>query len=143
MRTTKAFTVIELLVTFGIIAVLATVAAPTYSKYRIRAKVSSMFTAASAAEFAVQNDYFNQNNSFAGITYSAGSQPFLIPQTSTISSMAISAGVITITGNSADLGGRSLNLVFTPIISNGEINWSCAITAAYVTYAPPQCQNTI
>ena len=119
MRTTKAFTVIELLVTFGIIAVLATVAAPTYSKYRIRAKVSSMFTAASAAEFAVQNDYFNQNNSFAGITYSAGSQPFLIPQTSTISSMA------------------------TPSISNGEINWSCAITAAYVTYAPPQCQNTI
>lgn len=101
-----------------------------------------MFAAASAAELAVTNDYFNQGNSFSGIAYSNGSQPFTTAQSTVISSIAISAGVITITGNTSELGGRAINLVFTPSVANSDITWACTTSSStFFEFVPAACQN--
>ena len=138
----RAFTLLELLVTFIIVAVLVVIGVPTYSKYRVRSKVATMFAAAGAAELAVTNDYFNQGNSFSGIAYANGSQPFTTAQSTIISSIVISAGVITITGNSTELGGRAINLVFTPSVVNNDISWACNTSSStFFELVPAACQN--
>lgn len=138
----RAFTLIELMVTFAIVAALAIIGVPAYSKYRVRTKVATMFAAAGAAQFAVANDYYNQGYTFSTIAYANNSQPFTTPQSSAISSIAISAGIITVTGNSADLGGRTINLIFTPSITNNDITWACATSSStYFEFVPLSCQH--
>jgi prepilin-type N-terminal cleavage/methylation domain-containing protein len=138
----KGFTLMELLITLSIIAILAVVAVPTYSKYRTRAKVATMVSAASAAQFAVATDYFNNNYSFAKTTFTAGSQPFLQPKSNFISSMYVQQGWVWVNGNSAKLGGRSINLAFGPTVVNNSITWTCYAPAQYFEYVPETCRNT-
>lgn len=139
----KAFTLIELLVIFGIIAILGLIGVPAYNKYRIRAKLGVMVSAASAAKLSVVNDYFNQNNSLTNIDYAAGSQPFLVPQSSFITSIAIVNGVVTVTGNASDLGDRAIVLRFTPTVVGSDFTWTCATDPSFYEFAPEQCHNPI
>lgn len=66
-RNNKGFTLVELLVIIGIIAVLATISIPMYSNYRI-----SAYRAAAKAALVegAQNmeRYFTRNNTYAGAT---------------------------------------------------------------------------
>jgi len=138
----KAFTLIELMVTLAIVAALAIIGVPAYSKYRVKTKVATMFAAAGAAQLAVTNDYYNQGYTFSTISYANNSQPFTTPSSSVISSIAISAGIITVSGNSAELGSRGINLVFTPSVSNNDITWLCSTNStAYFEFVPVSCQN--
>lgn len=138
----KAFTLLEMIAVVIILALAATVSVSSYSKYRIRTKVNSMFSASSAAQLAVVNDYFGQGySSFTGISYAAGSQPFVISPSNFISTIAIVNGVITITGNSTNLGGRAINMTLTPSVSNNEIRWTCSVSSTYWEFAPKECQN--
>lgn len=138
----KAFTIIELVVVFAIIATLAIIGVPVYSKYRVRANVANMFGAAGAAQLAIANDYFNQGYTFSNSNYANGSQPFTTSQSTVISSIAISSGVITITGNASELGARSINLIFTPSVSNNDISWACATnSSSYFEFVPDSCQH--
>lgn len=142
-RVTKpAFSLTELLVTLGIAALIAIMALPVYSKYRMRAKVATMISAASGAQFAVSNDYFNQGYTFNNSNYKAASQPYLVPQSNFISSITVEKGWVRVTGNSTYLGGRQIDLVFQPTVSNNSITWTCYVSSAYFEYAPKSCQNT-
>ncbi len=138
----RGFTLIEVLITLSIVAVLAIVAIPTYSKYRLRAKIADMVSAASAAQLAVTTDYFNSGYTFANTTYTAGSQPFLIPKTNLISSMYIQQGWVWVNGNPSALGGRSINLAFGPTVVNNNITWTCYADSTYIDYVPANCKNT-
>jgi prepilin-type N-terminal cleavage/methylation domain-containing protein len=139
----NGFTLVELLVTIAIAAILAVYAVSSYSKYRIRAKFALMVAAATPAKLAVQNDYFNQGYTFANSDYTAGSQPFVTPASDIISGIAITNGIITVTGNSNALGGRSIVIQFTPSVSNNEVNWTCATDSAFFDFAPTDCQNSL
>lgn len=137
------FTLIELLVTIGMVIAIAMIAIPSYNNYRIRAKVAAMVSAASAAELAVANDYFNQGYTFSNTTFAANSQPFLVSEYNFISSITVTSGVITITGNSSNLGGRQINLVFTPTIANNNITWTCAVSSAFFDFVPASCKHAL
>src|SRR5690349_19329180 len=112
----KGFTIMEMIVTCALLAIIAVIAVPLYSKYRLRAKVASMVAAASAAEFAVASDYFNQGYSFDKTNWASKSQPFLVPPSSVISKIEVEKGWVRVYGNSAELGGRTINFVFQPTV---------------------------
>lgn len=139
----SGFTLIELLVTLGIVLALAMIAVPSYSSYRIRSKVAAMIRAASPAQLAVANDYFNQGYTFNNSDFAANSQPFLTSEYNFISSITVTNGIITVTGNPDNLGGRQINLVFTPSVTNNNITWSCAVSSAFFDFVPANCKNAL
>jgi prepilin-type N-terminal cleavage/methylation domain-containing protein len=52
-RSTRGFTLIELMIAIAIVAVLISLAVPLYSGYRIRAKVTECIDGATVAKFAI------------------------------------------------------------------------------------------
>lgn len=142
MKINKSFSMVELLVAFTVVAIIALMTVPVYSKYRVKSKVSTMVSAASAAQLAVASEYFNQGYTLYNTNYAAGSQPFLEPKTEFIDSMEIDKGWIRINGKASELGGRNIQLVFQPTVVNHDITWTCYASSAYHEYAPEQCRNT-
>lgn len=138
----KGFTLIELIVTCSIIALIALIAIPVYTKYRLRAKVATMVSAGNPAQLAVANDYFNQGYTFANTTFAAGSQPFLVPSVNYITSINVSTGWVRVIGNATYLNGNQINLAFKPTVTNNNITWTCYITPGFFSYAPTNCQNS-
>lgn len=143
MNKKSGFTLIELLVTLSIMIGLTMIAVPSYSNYRIRAKVAAMVSAASAAELAVANDYFNQGYTFSNTDFAANSQPFLTSEYNFITSITVTNGIITVTGNPDNLGGRQINLVFTPNVVNNNVTWTCAVSPAFFDFVPASCKNAL
>lgn len=139
--TGKAFTLMELLITISIIAGLAIIAVPSYNKYRVRSKAATMLTAATAAKLVVENEYWDQY-SFTNINYSANSETFVTTSMPFISSIAIVAGVITVTGNTTDLGGRGIVLTLTPSVVDQSVVWACATNNTdFYEFVPEECRN--
>lgn len=138
----QGFTLIELIVTCSIIALIALISIPVYTKYRLRAKVAAMISAGNAAQLAVANDYFNQGYTFANTTFTAGSQPFLVPSANFITSINVDTGWVRVVGNATYLNGNQINVAFEPTVENNNITWTCYITPAFFSYAPENCRNS-
>jgi prepilin-type N-terminal cleavage/methylation domain-containing protein len=135
------FTLLELIVTCSIVAILAVISIPVYTKYRIRAKVATMVQAASGAQFAVSNDFFNQGYTLVNTTFPANTQPYLVPHSNFISTIDVEQGWVRVIGNPDYLGGRQINLVFEPTVKNNNITWTCYVSSEYFEYAPANCRN--
>ena len=60
MKQQRGFTVIELMITVAIIAILAAIALPAYNDYVQRAKITEAFTA--LADFRVRMEQYYQDN---------------------------------------------------------------------------------
>ena len=156
-RTSRGFTLIELMIVVAIIGILAAVAIPAYQDYTIRAKVSEMLLAANGCKTAV-----TETLSSASAADVSASLPKACDTQATkfVSAIAVDAnGVITVSGNHNALRGStsaSANAIaLTPLQSgdtavNGSTDggkaisgWRCGPASSNplpVKYLPASCK---
>jgi len=143
-KSSKGFTLIELMIVIAIIGILAAVALPRYQDYTVRAKVSEVLLAATPAKIAVTE--FVQANNVMPPTLVLESQTsqYVASVVYTLTT-GTSVGVITVTGQTDPrLDGKTLTLTGTFATATGQLTWVCAAPAAPAgidaKYLPASCK---
>jgi len=125
-RDMRGFTLLELMITVGIVALLAALALPAYANYSVRAAASEGIQMADAAETAVSESYQATgvapgNAGEAGYSQQVGKY---------VSSIAVGgAGVVSVTyGGAAPSAINGTVLSLTPYLTSDGITlgWVCA-----------------
>jgi type IV pilus assembly protein PilE len=97
MKKMSGFTLIEIMVTVAIVAILASIALPAYSDYVIRAALADAFSSLSSASSSAEQ-YWSNNRTYTGLD-GAASWPVATSKFSyALSNQAASTYTITATG---------------------------------------------
>lgn len=137
----KGFSLIELLITCAILAILSAIAFPNYQDYAIRARMSEALTLMSGAkvsvtEFRLSKNVWPADNQEAGLA-----QPASIQGTS-VKSVQVNGSIIiaSIRSMSAPGGGQ---IVLKGRHSGDSVLWRCdssAGTTLQAKFLPPECR---
>ena len=134
-KSSKGFTLIELMIVIAIIGILAAVALPAYQDYTIRAKASELILAASSAKNVI-TEYALINATIAGIT--AGSVAVRDVNQGMISSLAWDGTNIRVIGNSTNLGANVILLLRPSGSPNSGVLWVCEAEVG-TRFLPSSC----
>lgn len=133
----KAITLLELMITIAIIAIISGVAIPSVQQYTIKAQVQESIALADGAKPAVLEYYTNYgefpaDNEDAGYDGASGSY---------VSSVEVDAGtIISSFGNQANTALIGATITLIPIENvNGTISWTCSSTAQE-KFLPSSCK---
>lgn len=130
--TSKAFSLIELMVVIAIVALLAAVAVPSYRDYTNRAKMAEVNSIV-----AHQLDVWAEKNTLGNSSTITVSSPDNYITSITLTFPSQNNGTVTALLNSSSSGlsflnGATVRLVFTPTVTNNIVSWSCTYEGSTV-----------
>ncbi|WP_150909749.1 pilin [Marinobacter halotolerans] len=144
MKTSKGFTLIELMIVVAIIGILTAVAVPVYQEFTIRSQVSEGLSLAAGAKVAM-SEYYEQRGNFPASNASLG-----LPIASEIDGTYVSSvdagsaggtGVVLVTyGNNVNSQVLGDTLEVSAVTSVGSIKWVCRSSSLPAKYLPTNCR---
>lgn len=139
-RKPQGFTLIELMIVVAIVGILAAVALPAYRNYSIRAKVTELITAGSAAKNGIA-EYVNVNGvmpSAASVAVEGQSSRYVASVTYVGDSPTVGRIVVKATDAEPAIAGKELELLGT--VASEQVTWTCRHTSIADRYVPSSCK---